>query len=289
MLGDPISEQEVKCAIDQMPGDKAPGPDGFTGLFFKKSWEIIKTNVMNVVQQFENLHVAKFHLLNSANVTLLPKKEGPEDIFDFRPISLIHAIAKIIAKVLTLRLGPIMNDLVSNAQSAFIKKRSIHDNFLYVKNHAKRLHKSKTAALLFKLDIRKAFDSIRWEYIVDLLQRSGFLSRFRNWVTALLTTSSPRALLYGVAGSPIVHGRGLHQETLSHRSYSFLPLTRSTKSLIVLLGMASFIIFGGGAPSLGLLSMQMCNIPGLEAIKGENTKVCIAFMHRKSGEFSRFK
>ena len=113
--------------------------------------------------------------------------------------------------VLALRLGPFMNDLVSNAQSAFIKKRSIHNNFLYVKNLAKRFHKGKTPALLFKLDTRKAFDSIRWEYVLDLLQRRGFPSRFRNWIAALLSSASSRVLLNGVAGHPILHGRGLRQ------------------------------------------------------------------------------
>jgi hypothetical protein len=71
-----------------------------------------------------------------------------------------------------------MNDLVSNAQSAFIRKRSIHDNFLYVKNLATRFNKAKIPALLFKLDIHKAFDSISWEYILDLPHRRGFPPRF---------------------------------------------------------------------------------------------------------------
>jgi mannosylglycoprotein endo-beta-mannosidase len=166
---------------------------------------------MRVIHRFGNLHTANFHWLNTANIALLPKKEGAEDISDFRPISLIHAIAKIIAKVLALRLGPLMDDLVSSAQSAFIKKRSIHDNFLYVKNLAKRLHKSKTPSLLFKLDIRKAFDSIRWEYILDLLRRRGFPAQFRNWITALLSTASSRVILNGIAGPPIIHGQGLRQ------------------------------------------------------------------------------
>ncbi|KAM0838878.1 hypothetical protein ACQ4PT_060692 [Festuca glaucescens] len=78
-------------------------------------------------------------------------------------------------------------------------------------NLATRLHKRKTPALLFKLDIRKAFDSIRWDYIVNLLQRRGFPSRFRNWIVALLVTASSRVLLNGVAGDPIKHGRGLRQ------------------------------------------------------------------------------
>jgi mannosylglycoprotein endo-beta-mannosidase len=210
-LGVPFTEEEVRNVINQMPGDKAPGPDGFTGIFFKKCWDIIKVDVMNVIHLFGDLHAENFHWLNSANIVLLPKKEGAEQITDFRPISLIHAIAKIISKMLALRLAPLMDELVSNAQSAFIKKRSIHDNFLYVKNLATRFHKNKIPALLFKLDIRKAFDSVRWEYLVDLLQRRGFPSRFRNWIVALLATSTSRVLLNGLAGTPITHGRGLRQ------------------------------------------------------------------------------
>jgi hypothetical protein len=208
-LGEPITEDEVKVAIAQMPGDKAPGPDGFTGSFFKRCWETIKGDVMAVVHLFGNLHAENFHWLNSANIALLPKKEGAEEISDYRPISLIHAIAKILSKTLANRLGPLMDELVSNAQSAFIKKRSIHDNFLYVKNLATRYHRNKTPTLLFKLDIRKAFDSVRWGYLVDLLEKRGFPARFRNWILALLSTASSRVLLNGVAGLPIKHGRGL--------------------------------------------------------------------------------
>jgi hypothetical protein len=174
-------------------------------------WGVIKVDVMKSIDGFGELHVHNFHWLNSVNIALLPKKEGAEEVLDFRPISLIHAIAKIIAKMLALRLAPFMNDLINNAQSAFIKKRSIHDNFLYVKNLASRFNKAKIPALLFKLDIRKAFDSVRWEYILDLLLRRGFPPRFRNWIAALFSTATPRVLLNGIAGEPIVHGRGLQQ------------------------------------------------------------------------------
>jgi mannosylglycoprotein endo-beta-mannosidase len=170
----PFSEDEVHAAICQLPSDKAPGPNGFTGAFFKKCWPIIKFDVMRAILQFNNLHVANLHWVNSANIVLLPKKEGAEEINDYRPISAIHAIAKIIAKMIASRIAPLMDDLVSNAQSAFIKKRSIPDNFLYVRNLARRLHKSKCPTLLFKLGIRKAFDSVRWEFLLELLKRHGF-------------------------------------------------------------------------------------------------------------------
>jgi hypothetical protein len=82
---------------------------------------------------------------------------------------------------------------------------------MYVRNLARRLHKSKIPSFLFKLDIRKAFDSVRWDYILKLLKRHGFPPNFRDWITALLCTASSRVLLNGVAGAPILHGRGLRQ------------------------------------------------------------------------------
>jgi hypothetical protein len=70
----------------------------------------------------------------------------------------------------------------------------MYNNFLYAKNLATRFHKCRIPALLLKLDIRKAFDSISWEYMLDLLQRRGFPSRFRDWVAALFTYLSSRVL-----------------------------------------------------------------------------------------------
>jgi mannosylglycoprotein endo-beta-mannosidase len=138
---------------------------------------------MAAINLFSSLHAENFHWLNSANIVLLPKKEGAEDISEYRPISLIHTVAKIIAKMMASRLAPKMNDLISHSQSAFIKNRSIHDNFLFVRNYARRLHRTKTPALLFKLDIKKAFDSVRWDYLLELLQRLGFPTKFRDMLT----------------------------------------------------------------------------------------------------------
>jgi hypothetical protein len=96
----PFSDEEIWKAINQMPQDKAPGPDGFTGLFFKSCWPIIRQDISAAINSVYNARCQDLNLLNKANIILLPKKEGAEDIRDFRLISLIHAIAKIITKIM---------------------------------------------------------------------------------------------------------------------------------------------------------------------------------------------
>jgi hypothetical protein len=105
-----------------MPSDKAPGPDGFTGAFFKACWGIIKDDVTAAINSLFTLNAQGFEWLNSACIVLLPKKADTMGVTDFRPISLIHSIAKIFSKLLANRLAPRLNSLVSNCQSAFIKK-----------------------------------------------------------------------------------------------------------------------------------------------------------------------
>ncbi|WVZ88362.1 hypothetical protein U9M48_034892 [Paspalum notatum var. saurae] len=154
--------------------DKAPGPDGFTGAFFKSCWEITKGDIMAAASAMYDLRTRNLQLINSANIVLIPKKDGTDTIGDFRPISLIHSFIKIITKTLALRLATRMNEIVSAYQSAFIKRRSIHDNFMAVRSAIRRYHRNKTPALFLKLDIVKAFDSVRWEYLLVLLERIGF-------------------------------------------------------------------------------------------------------------------
>jgi hypothetical protein len=164
-----FTDEEIWQAICQMPQNKAPGPDGFTGLFFRACWETIRADIAAAVNSVYNLRCHDLNLLNKANIILLPKKDGVESIRDFRPISLVHGIAKLITKILALHLAPLTCHLISNCQSAFIKKRSIHDNFFYVHNLTRKFHRNKTSVLLFKLDISKAFDSVRWDYLISMM------------------------------------------------------------------------------------------------------------------------
>jgi hypothetical protein len=152
-----------------------------------------------------------WNLLNTASIVLLPKKNEPVDARDYRPVSLMHSAAKILCKLLANRLAPELKHLVSAGQSAFIKGRSIQDNFLYVKNVIRKAHKIKSPLIFLKLDIAKAFDSLKWGFLLQVLTRMGFGQRWRDLISIILASSSSRILLNGSLGKAFSHRRGLRQ------------------------------------------------------------------------------
>lgn len=224
-LDAPFSAEEVWATIKDMPLDKAPGPDGFTGRFYKCCWNIIGGDVLLALAAVHRGHVFNFRLLNSAFITLLPKKSDACAVKDFCPISLIHSFAKLVTKILANRLAPLLPNLVSNNQSAFIRGRSIQDNFLFVQQMARSPHRTKESHLLLKLDITKAFDSLSWPFLLEVLQHVGFGRKWCNLICLLLSTSSTQILVNGQPGPPISHLRGLRQATRFRLCCSSLPWT----------------------------------------------------------------
>ncbi|KAE8783881.1 hypothetical protein D1007_42632 [Hordeum vulgare] len=100
---------------------------------------------------------------------MLPKVDGAEELKDFRPVSLFHGAVNIFDKVLPLRVIDDLPSLVGVHQSAFVRGRSIHDNFMMVQGTAKKLHSLKKSVVMLKLDISKAFDSVLWPFVFEFL------------------------------------------------------------------------------------------------------------------------
>uniref|UniRef100_A0A453EX36 Reverse transcriptase domain-containing protein n=1 Tax=Aegilops tauschii subsp. strangulata TaxID=200361 RepID=A0A453EX36_AEGTS len=133
--------------------------------------------------------------LNQALMTLLPKRADAHQLHDYRPICLIHLVAKLFAKVLSLRLAPRLDSLVSRNQNAFITGRSLHDNFILVRQSLMMLHQLGAPRIMLKLDLTRAFDSLSWPFLFEVLCQYGFGDRFREWLAILLSMSSTRVLI----------------------------------------------------------------------------------------------
>jgi hypothetical protein len=132
-----FSKEEVWSAICAMLAEKAPGPDGFTGLFYTTAWPVIKADVMRAFHVLWTLDFHSLYLVNQSYTILLWKRTAAEEISDYRLISLLHSFCKLVTKVLPVRLSPFMSSLVQPNQSAFIKGKAINDNFTVVQASTK--------------------------------------------------------------------------------------------------------------------------------------------------------
>jgi len=108
-------------------------------------------------------------------------------------------------------LAPLLPSLISTNQSAFVRGRNTHDNFILVQQIVKSLHKNKEAHILLKLDISKAFDSISWLFLLEILRKVGFGQQWLDLICLILSTSSTQVLVNGEPGDTIFHHRGLTQ------------------------------------------------------------------------------
>jgi hypothetical protein len=107
-----FEENEVFEVIKGMNRDKAPGPDRFSLALFQDCWDVIKLDLMGVFQDFHT-HSKFVKSINATFLALIPKKSGPTDLRDFRPISLVSGLYKIIAKILANRLRKVVDKIIS--------------------------------------------------------------------------------------------------------------------------------------------------------------------------------
>jgi hypothetical protein len=123
---------------------------GYIDIFFTSCWDTIKHNLIRAIHQFYLLNQHGLLFLNQAFVVIISKEENPQGITDYRSISLTHSFAKLITKILANRLGPELDNLFSINWATFIRKKCIHDNFMFVTQVIKELHRKKSSYPFYK-------------------------------------------------------------------------------------------------------------------------------------------
>jgi len=176
-----IYEAEVKEAVWNCDSSKSPGPDGFNFSFLKFCWDIMKGDAMNAVQSFaEGGSWPKG--TNASFITLVLKVVNPQLLNDFRSISLVEIVYKIVSKILCSRLKRVLDKVIDPGKSAFLEGRGLLDSVVVANETLEEVKRNKKECVVFKVEYEKGYDSVRWEFIYYMLGRLGFYRKWIEWV-----------------------------------------------------------------------------------------------------------
>ena len=206
-----ITGTECSKALKQMKNGKSPGCDGFTVEFYKMFWKSIKPLFIESVNSAYESGKLSFDQRRGI-ITLIPKK-GKKRILlkNWRPISLLNIDYKILTKCLAHRLHSVLPSIINTDQSGFLKDRYIGENIRTVADILDYTSLKQKPGIILLLDFEKAFDTIRWSFIIDSLKWFNFGPEFIQWIKVIYTDIESTVLNYGHTTGFFKLQRGIRQ------------------------------------------------------------------------------
>lgn len=211
MLVSPVVVREIEATLKIIGDQTALGVNGFGSKLFKQAWQIMRGDVIKVVMYFfkEGKLDKRF---KRTLVTLIPKKENAKSIRDFRPISCCTIVYKIISKIMSNRMGKVLNYIVSRNQTAFVHGQKIQDHVLLAYKLIQGYkRKSGMPRCMLQMDTQKAYDSFEWHALKSILEELGFLRKFIFGIMQVVTSITYQFNVNGTYRDRMKARRGLRQ------------------------------------------------------------------------------
>jgi hypothetical protein len=206
-----ITVQELDAAIQQINSKSAGGSDGISTIFLRQFWNFFrKPFTLYANHCFGNGTISP--MFNSASIRLIPKKGDTKLLKNWRPISLLNVGFKIISKAIDNRLKKMSDVILLRAQKGFTNKRNIQECLMNIINSIEHCESTKLPSFVLALDMAKAFDTVRHDYM-DLVYK--FFGIGNNMINMIKTVSTGRTasiiLEDGSLSQPIKLGTGFPQ------------------------------------------------------------------------------
>ena len=196
--------------MKQLPTGKAPGVDSVPAEFYQEVWEDIEFDIFNFVSEsIDRAAIAAD--LNISKIALLPKSEDRTRIQNYRPISLLNTLYKVVAKVYANRMKPLLHNWILPSQTGFVPNRCILDNIFLAFESIEWALENKQDLSMLLLDFEKAYDRVSWKFLRQTMDRMEFNPRWTQQVMSLNLNASAAIIINGEQSKPFQLQRSVRQ------------------------------------------------------------------------------
>ena len=209
--------------LQSLPTCRAPGQDGVSYEWYRMLWPILGSLLVNAWNHALSSGGKLPQTSRVALIQLIYKGSGdPENISNYRPIALLAAEYKLLARCLSRRLLPFMERLIHPDQTYGISKRSIEQN---IRTKADLIHwcdqlvesdygplgRAPGGIGMLDIDFSKAFDSVDIDFLAEVCQRFGLGAGFCSWIKLFYFDATAKVVVNGKICKPYLLACGIRQ------------------------------------------------------------------------------
>uniref|UniRef100_A0A803SWC5 Reverse transcriptase domain-containing protein n=1 Tax=Anolis carolinensis TaxID=28377 RepID=A0A803SWC5_ANOCA len=212
ILNKEITDKEIKRAIDKMDGNKAPGPDGLSGIYYKVFAEETIPYLKKIMNKIlENQKIPDSW--RNATITMIPKEgQDLKNVKNYRPISLLNSDYKIFTTILAERMKEFLKDWIGEEQTGFLPKRQMKDNVREIINIIEFYEFTKKDELaLLTIDMEKAFDNLNWDFFKLLIRELDMGYKFINAINQIYDKQEAKIKINSVESQKFEICKGTRQ------------------------------------------------------------------------------
>lgn len=192
----PLTQEEVTDAVKKMPTGKSPGVDTIPTEFYQETWDDIQLDIFNFVSESINLEGIADEL-NISKIALLPKSEDRLKVQNYRPISLLNTLYKVVAKIYANMMKPLLQYWILPSQTGFVPNRCILDNVFLAFEAMEWTMENKQYLSMLLLDFEKTYDKVNWTLLRETMVTMGFHDKWIGQVMSLYNNASAAVIVNG--------------------------------------------------------------------------------------------